>query len=412
MAAIEAPPAAAVAPPVTPTPEETTAAVPPAADATLPTDQPTDGAAPETQEPEQEPNLEETPETSGDFAKYKPLFKEHPELRNIIGREQAYSSLGQFSEVREIVQRIPTVADAEQLVADSENRREMGRTFREDVPTFVESLKNADPLAFQQFIQELPSVLAETNPEMYSAQNRVHANNFLTRMAEIAHEEGNQALLDAVNALAQRAGARLGAQQQQQPRGNPELERLRKEKQEREQADNQAALTVFNTSVDDAVGEDMLTQIDKTIKDKFPSATQKQLVAMVRETYERSMDMLRAQPQTMAQVNQFHENAGRGKRGDQDKRSAIQFITGRTRLIVPKAIKVTFDEWSPSIIAVNKDTIDKKTALAAKTRDVGTGPGATTSAAAPTNAGQGKLHAKDIFAKLADGTYVPPAQRR
>lgn len=403
MTGLEAPAAAATTP-APPTPEETTAAVLPAGE-TTPTEQPSDGAALETPEVEQEPNLEETPETSGDFAKYKPLFKDNPELRNIIGREQAFSSLGSFSEVREIVQRIPTVADAEQLVADSENRREMGRTFREDVPTFVESLKNADPLAFQQFANELPKVLAEADPAMYSSQARTYSNAVLTNLAQIAHQEGNQDLLTAIHVVAQKLGARLGAEPTPQ-RDNSEAARLRKQLDERNQADNQAALTVFNKSVDDAVGEDMLSQIDKTIKDKFPSATEKQHVAMVREAYERSMDMLRAQPQTMAQVNQFRDNAARGKRGDQEKRSAIQCITGRTRLIVPKSIKVTFDEWSPSIIAVNKKIIDEKTALAAKTRDVGTGPGATTSAAAPTNAGQGKRHAKDIYTEIEQGRYV------
>src|SRR5258708_2622027 len=155
-------------------PEETTAAMPPA-EAT-PTVQPTEGQPTETPEVEPELDLEQVPESSGDFPKYKPLFKEHPELRQILGREKAFSELGAFSEVRSIIERVPTITDAEQLVEDAENKRTFGKSFREDVPTFVESLKESDPLAFSTFAKELPKVLAETAPELYTEQARYYVN--------------------------------------------------------------------------------------------------------------------------------------------------------------------------------------------------------------------------------------------
>lgn len=409
MTGLEAPAAAATTP-APPTPEETTAAVLPAGE-TTPTEQPTDGAALETPEVEQEPNLEETPETSGDFAKYKPLFKDNPELRNIIGREQAFSSLGSFSEVREIVQRIPTVADAEQLVADSENRREMGRTFREDVPTFVESLKNADPLAFQQFANELPKVLAEADPAMYSSQARTYSNAVLTNLAQIAHQEGNQDLLTAIHVVAQKLGARLGAEPTPQ-RDNSEASRLRKQLDERNQADAEAKFNTFWQSTDEAVINDTVGQIESAIKKAVPSATEAQLKRMVREGYDRTLELMNQQPQTLSAINQYRESARKGRQGIAEHKAILQFITGRTKLVVPKAVKGVIDEWSGQVLKLNTDSIEKRTALANRTRDVGTGPGATTSAAAPTNAGQGKRHFNDILEELGNGKYTKPAARR
>lgn len=380
------------------------------------TETPSTEAAPE---PEVEPNLDEVPEDSGDFEKFKDVLKAHPEvasqLKHIIGREKAFSEMapnGSFGQMREILERIPTVADAEQLVADSESRREFGRMYREDAPGFVENLKKADPVAFQKFAQELPEVLKDTDPTMWSAQARIYVPEVLTSQALIAQQNGDQATLDACHLLAQKMGIRLGEQTAPPPRANSEVERLRREAKEREQADQEAAFNTFWQSTDEVVINDTVGQIEAAIKKAVPSATEAQLKRMVKEGYDRTLELMNQQPQTLSAINQYRESARKGKQGIAEHKTIIQFITGRTKLVVPKAVKGVIDEWSGQVLKLNTDTIQKKTALAAKTRDVGTGPGATTSAAAPTNAGQGKLHAKDIFAKLADGTYVPPAQRR
>lgn len=408
-AAVEA--AAPATPPATPPPEETTAAVPPAEEAT-PTEQPTEGAATEVQEVEQEPNLEDTPETSGDFAKYKPLFKDHPELRNIIGREQAYSALGSFSEVREIVQRIPTVADAEQLVADSENRQELGRTFREDVPTFVESLKNSDPMAFQKFASELPRVLAESDPEMWSMQARIYVPEVLTSQALMAQRDGDQATLDACQLLAQKLGIRLGAQPIAPQRDNSEAARLRKQIEERDKSDRETAFQNFWDQTDRVVIDYTVSAIENKIKTAVPQATEAQLKRMVNEAYSKTLEMLNSQPQTISRLNSFREAAQRGRQSITDHNTIVNFLKERTNLVVPKAAKSVIDEWTKTILKLNADSIEKKKAIAAQTRDVGNGPGATSSAAAATRNGQGKLHQKDILEQLKNGTYVPPSQRR
>src|SRR5882672_12175639 len=102
-------------------------------------------------EPEAEPDLDLIPEGSGDYEKFKKVFETHPELKSelkhIIGREKAFSEMapnGSFSDTREILQRIPTVEDAETLTEQAENARSFGETFRSDRSTFIESLKESD----------------------------------------------------------------------------------------------------------------------------------------------------------------------------------------------------------------------------------------------------------------------------
>lgn len=400
--------APAAAPPAPPAPEETTAAVPPAGE-TIPTEQPAEGAAAvETPEPETEPNLEDAPESSGDFAKYKPLFKDHPELRNIIGREQAYSSLGNFSEVREIVQRIPTVDDAEQLVADSENKRMLAKTFREDVPSFVESLKESDPFAFQKFAAELPEVLAQTDEKLFSEQSLIYTNRFLTNAAILANNGGDAELLTAIQRVAQAFGARIGTDQPAVPRETSEASRLRKQIAERDQADAEAKFNSFYKQTDQIVRDEAVSSIETLIKKSFPAVTQDQLNYMVPETHKKMLEMLQSQPQTTSRMNSFVEAARSGKQGIADQNAMVKFYMERANIVIPKAAKSVIDHWSKKVLKIQDETIEKRKTLAANTKDVGSGPQGTTSVAAPASAGNGKArHVTDILTEIANGTYKP-----
>jgi hypothetical protein len=357
---------------------------------------------------ETEPNLEETPETSGDFAKYKPLFKEHPELRNIIGREKAFSELGQFSEVREIVQRIPSLADAEQLVNDSENKRILGQTFREDPATFVESLKESDPLAFQQFATQLPTLLAASEPELFQQQARYYAETVMNNVLRLAAQDGDQALYDAVQIVAQRGlQTRLG-QNQPAAQPNSEVARLRQELDQRKQADAESSYQSFIDTADNLIINESITAIEASIKKALPDATQAQLQRMVNEAWDKTRAMIGQQPQLVAQIENYKNQAKKGRQGIAERQALVQYVTGRTKLIIPNAVKPVVSEWSSSILKLNQDKTDKQKAIAAKTKDVGTGPQGTTSSASanPVKAGQNR-HVKDVFAEVEAGTYRP-----
>jgi hypothetical protein len=364
-------------------------------------------------EPETEPDLELPSESSGDYEKFKAVFDSHPELKSdlkaIIGREKAFTEMapgGSFSEMREIMQRIPSVADAEQLVADSETRHELARTFREDSPTFVESLKNSDPLAFQNLFHQLPEILAETDPQLFSVQAKAYTDRVLSNVWAMAQKDGNQELLAAVQIISQSIGAQLG-QRAAAPKGNSETERLRKELDQRKAADSETAFNNFWEQTDQVVINDTVSALASTIKKSVPDASEAQVKRMVKEAYDKTLELMNQQPQTLSAINQYRENARKGRQGIAEHKAIIQFVTGRTKMVVPKAAKLVIDEWSGQVLKLNQDKTDKQKAIAAKSKDVGTGPQGTTSTAAPTTPNNGKgRHLNQILAELGQGTYV------
>ena len=410
LAATEASAASAVtAPPPSAPPEElkTPAEVPPVTTEGQPVDTP-------ATEPEQdqEPDLEVIPETSGDFPKYKELFKDHPELRQIVGRERAFSELapgGSLAELREIVQRIPSVSDAEQLVADAEVKRSFGETFREDPTTFVESLKESDPYAFQNFATRLPEILAEAEPELYKQQAKAYTDQVLTNVLLYAQQAGNQALYDAVQLIARDGlGTRLGMQPAPVTRGNSELDKLRREKQEREQSDAQAQFTSFWNQTDNVVIETTTGEISSAIKKALPQATEAQTKRMVQEAYSKSLELINQQPQTLAQIEKYRADALKGRRGIAEHKAIVSYITARMKTPVTQAVKQVVSEWTAQVLKLNHAEIEKKKTIAANSKDVGTGPQGTTSAAAGAPPANGKpRHVSDVLKELAAGTYVP-----
>jgi len=347
---------------------------------------------------EVEPNLEEQPETSGDFAHYKPLFKEHPELRNILGREKAFSELGEFSTVREVMTRFPTVEDAETLVNDADTKREFSRSFREDQSTFISSLKESDPLAFQQLASKLPEILAETDLRLWQEQARAYIAPVLSNAFMIAQNQQDAELAKAVQMVSQALQMPLGAPAPRQE-ANPELERLRREAAERQTADKTAAFDSFWGQTDNAIIESTVGEIEKTLKTAVPQATPQQLKRMVGEVYQKTIETLGAQPQFTSQIQTYRSNAEKGRMGIADHKAIVDFSLRRAKLVIAKAAKDIITEWNSGIIQNGKSEIEKKQAIAKTTKDAGTGPQGT-SAVSTTPATAGPRHLKDVWKDL------------
>lgn len=392
----------APSPSAEPSPEETPAAVPPQE----PAEQPTEGEQPEPEETEVD--LEAVPETSGDFAKYKPLFKEHPELRQILGREKAYSEIApSFSEFRQIMERIPSLEDAEQLVADAENKRLLGQTFREDPATFVESLKESDGLAYQQFVTELPNVLAQTDEKLYSEQARAYSNRVLSNVLALAHQSGDQELLTAAQRIAQFLGIRPGQDVAPARPDNSEAARLRKQLEERERADSEAAFNSFWGQTDEAIIGNCVAQIESTLKSALPDATPAQIERMKKEAWDKTLETMKSQPQTLSQIENYRQNAMKGRMGIAEHKQIVAYGTGRAKLIIPKVVKGVIDEWTGQVLRLKNQKIEQKKSIADKTKDVGTGPQGTTSAAASARPNDGKPRSlNSVFKEIESGNYA------
>lgn len=393
-----APAAPAATPAATETPKEplTPAAVPAE---TTPEEKPIEAPAVEPEIEETEPDLEVTPESSGDFAKYKPLFKEHPELRQIVGREKAFSELGDFSVVREVMNRVPTVEDAETLVSEAETKRAFSETYREDPSLFVESLKESDPYAFQQLAAKLPEILAQTDERLWRDQATAYTSTVLSNCYAIAQQTQDAELGKAVQLISNALGMPVGMHRQSQPTATPEVEKLRRELQERKELDAQNQFDTFWTQTDSAIVEQTVSEIDRTIKQAVPQATPAQLERMKREVYQKTLEMLNSQPQFTSQIGTYRANAEKGRMGIAEHKAIVDFSTRRAKLVIPKAAKDIINEWTGAIIKTNSDEIEKRKAIAKTTKDPGVGPQGTTSVAATPKAA-GPRHLKDVFAEL------------
>lgn len=370
-----------------------------------PEEKPAEGVP--TDEPEVEPDLDEPAKASGDFEKFKPVFDSHPELKSelkqIIGREQAFSELGTFSEVKGIVERIPTLEDAEQLVAQADSAKALGETFRGDLPAFVESLKESDPLAFKQAMETLPEVLAQTDPAAYTAQSRYYMTATLDYLFQ--HGQGNAEFLQALGTVASVMGINLGVPRQTSM-VDPEKQKLREQLAERERQDAEAEFGSFWEKTDGAIINGSVELIESQLKTALPSASEKQLSRMVKEVWAKTLEVLNGQPQTTAQIERFKQQAQNGRRGIAEHKSIIAYGIGRAKLVIPKQVKAVVDEWTKELLATNKSTVDKKKAVAQATRDVGAGPqGTSSSAAGPATPGKRRTE-EDVFRELESRTYV------
>jgi hypothetical protein len=362
-------------------------------------------AAPTEPQIEEEPNLEEAPESSGDFSKYKPLFKDNPELRNIIGREKAFSELGNFSDVREIVSRIPTIEDAEALTEQAENAKTFGETFRSDRTSFVESLKESDPLAFQALAAELPDILAQTDEKLYAEQARSYTNRVLSNTLAIAQQSGDAKFLEAVQIVAQYLSVQPGSA----PRSadNSEASRLRKQLAERDQNDANQAFESFWGATDEAIISSATQEVESTVKKALPNATQKQLDRINQEVWTKTLATLNAQPQFRQQIESYKAAAQKGRVGVADHKTIVDFGTRRAKLVIPKVAKEVISEWSKEVLQLSSETITKKKDIADKTKDAGSGPQGTTSAAAASINGNAKPRGlSNIFSEIESGTYA------
>jgi len=364
-------------------------------------------------EPESEPDLDAIPEGSGDYEKFKKVFESHPdlktELKHIIGREKAFSEMapnGSFSDTREILQRIPTVEDAETLTEQAGHAQEFGRTLREDRAQFVESLKISDPLAFQALVSELPDLLAQTDEKLYESQARTFTNRVMTNTLALARQSGDEELFKAVQIVAQY----LGVQHSEAfPRAadTSEAARLRKQLEERDQNDANQAFTSFWNATDEVIIGTTVAEIDRTLKQALPNATQKQLERMSKEVYAKTLETLNAQPQFRTQLDSYRNSAMKGRQGIADHKALVDFATRRAKLVIPKVAKDIISEWSSEIMKLSNETLDKKKAIAAATKDVGNGPQVTTSAASTQGNGAGKpRHMNDIFSEIENRNYV------
>jgi hypothetical protein len=242
---------------------------------------------------------------------------------------------------------------------------------------------------------------------LWSIQARSYTEKVMNNALLIAQQDGDQALYDAIQLVASRAlQTRLGQQAQPAAKPNSELERLRRERTERQQADAEKAFDTFWNQTDQEVIDSTVSSIASIIKKALPKASEVTLGKMVKDAYDKTLELMNAQPQTLSQINAYRNAAQKGKQGIADHKAIVAYITGRAKLVVPNATKGVINQWSGQILKLNQDKTDKQKDIAARTKDVGSGPQGTSSAAGavPVKTGANR-HTKDVFAEIEAGTY-------
>ena len=92
--------------------------------------------------------------------------------------------------------------------------------------------------------------------------------------------------------------------------------------------------------------------------------------------------------------------------GIADHKAIVEFTTRRAKLAIPKVLRPVVEEWGGFAAKANQEKIEKKTGIANATRDVGSGPQATSSTSNAPPAQQKRRTADDVYKELENRTYV------
>jgi len=188
---------------------------------------------------------------------------------------------------------------------------------------------------------------------------------------------------------------------------NSEAARLRRELRERDEAEANSAFETFWQATDEVIISNGAAEVERVVKQALPNATEKQIKRIGQEIWSKTLDTLNAQPQFRQQLDNYRQSAQRGKTGIADHKAIVDFGTRRAKLVIPRIAKDVIAEWSKEILRLNSENLEKKNSIATSTRDAGSGPQGTTSAASTAGANGNKPRGlSSIFNEIESGNYV------
>lgn len=403
--------------PKTPVPgqESTPAAPAEATDETQPDATTADPNAPETAEAEPKPeetevDLDEVPERSI-HSKYSDAYKLHPELRSKVARHDAFTELfPDFQEARQLAEMIPTLADAERMVEEATQYRQSAETLQTDPGAYIDGLRERDPIAYTKLISSLPEHLAATDQRSYVEHARYFVNLALENIYQDAVSARDEAAVNSIRSVAQMWGVNLGfgahAVSQRNDPTTIELEKLRKEKAERDRSEQSERVTEFKASVDESFQEQSKAAIGALVDKSGFSDTIKATITTA--VWSQLQEQLKAQPQLVAEVNRAWKAAGSGRVALSDQKRIVDFIVSRAKSRIPVLYKAEAAKWSKEVVRKNQTDIARSKEIANKTKDAGSGATTTTGPVGkprPT----GPRTTDQVYAELSSGTYQRPA---
>lgn len=363
-----------------------------------------------TDEPEVELDLQLVPDEHDDILKYKPLFKENPELRGIVGRHAAFTEMyPDFQFAKQLHETFPDQESMEQAMNDAGEWQRVSTILTERPEDFPAEYAEANPLGFARMAREIPKLLEQSDKNAWIAQRTETFQEILDNAAAIASQSQDQEVLAALQLVARNMGLRLGASAQVQrtdPR-DAELTKLRKESEDRKSGEKKQAYDNFRQSVDGDYTESVISEIETDLKGalvkaNIPDASEAVMKRMVKDVWDRLDQKMREQPDTQKRIRDAFQAANSsGRMGESDKRSILDFVLRKAKATRPAIMREVVNEWTKSIIGAQAKKTEKLQTVAAQTKDVGSGRGAPTPPAArPSNVPQKRMTEKDIFASI------------
>lgn len=332
------------------------------------TEPPDSSTAPEADAPVEdasEPDIEEASPESGNFSKFKHLFKDNPELRAIVGREAALSELyPTFSEAKQIRELIPTLEDAEKIVENSRALTQLSDDFRTNPSAYLDTLKHTDEYAFSKLVNALPAYL-ENDEQAYLGVARPIINNLFDNLHK--QSQGNADFQAHLTAVAQSLGINLGAYRAATP-VNSEVDRLKAQLSEREQRDRTAQVETFFQSADSEFSERTIGDIDKALAKTGFSDRIKDTIK--REVWDATNEEMKSQPQTMAYINQARARASQGRSSSSELRDLVNFTYKRLAPVTARLLKDQISTWSKEVSTKAQVDLAKKQTVAATTATI------------------------------------------
>lgn len=378
---------------------------------------------PTPEEPETELDLEAIPAEHDDLLKYKPLFKENPDLRGIIGRHAAFTEMfPDFQFARHLHETFPDHESAEQAVTDSQEWQRVSTILKERPEDFSAEYAEANPQGFARMAREVPKLLEQTDRSAWIQQRTETFQEILDNAASIASANQDQEAFTALQTVARSMGLRLGASQAT-PRTDPrdtELARLRKEKEDRQVNEHRANYESFVQTVESSYREQVKASISTDVKNALAKAGmaeedtryQATVKRMEEETWSKLDAKIKEQPDTKKRINDAFAAAAKDRRmGEADKRAIIDFAVRKAIQTKPAIFREVVNEWSKLVIGNQQKKIETRQTVAAQTKDPIAAAGSPPAAAPKANQQTTPLRPRrlsedEILQKAQTGGYA------
>jgi hypothetical protein len=377
--------------------------------------------ASETEEPKAKVTEEKESEDKpiGEVAEpgtLKEVFKAHPELRSSYYAEKAYREVfPTVGEARELKELFPTLEDAKQAQTDAQLAAQLDESYRADPHGFLESLHESDKEAFQALAKEFPQFLYAVSPDTFRAARQRDLEDVLANTRDLAIEQQDENLKNAVDVLAYALWGRTLAQAASaHPYGGrhdprfAELDRREQALAKREQEARTADFEAFYQAANAGYVEQAVAEIEQQVKQLLPAATPGAIQRIVRESWNALDENMRGNRALVADVRARLEAVAKGGRGsaslatrgtDQAKQELVDLLVKRARQAMPTMIRNVVSQWTRDVLSANREQLAKQEQAAAR-KDIGAGGGgAVPPRPAPSRSGR-RMTDQEIMAQI------------